>query len=247
MRAENREAQWLRQLIPLPHEIAIEDEITCRPEEVSIRLQAGAGPVEQQAAAELERLFAERAGVAPGGGGFEIVLGVADAEGRLGGVEVDVQRLKGLPHQEQAYLIQPRGREGLVLAGLGERGVYYAARTLHQLLESTLSREGVAIPLVRVVDWPDMDERGIWNFPDPEEWIRWMSAVKLNYGKMASTTLKNVERGKPNSAAIDKEFLEEGLKFLLIRCSPADGYPAVAVVVQLGENGLFGHQGGDSV
>ena len=210
MRAENREAQWLRQLIPLPHEIAIEDEITCRPEEVSIRLRAGAGPVEQQAAAELERLFAERAGVSPTGGGFEIVLGVADVEGRLGGVVIDVQRLGGLPHREQAYLIQPRGREGLVLAGLDERGVYYAARTLHQLLERTLSREGVVIPLVRVVDWPDMDERGMWNFPDPEEWIRWMSALKLNYGKMATTTLEKVERAKPNRAAIDQELLEEG-------------------------------------
>ena len=211
MLSQAQQTRWLRHLIPLPHEIAIEEEIRCAPAEVSVRVRSDAGEIERHAASELERLFVEKAGVKPAGRGFEILLGILDEEGKIEGVSVeDADRLEELPNKEQAYLMQPVGREKLVLAGLDERGVCYAARTLHQLLEPFISEEAVSIPLVRAVDWPDMDERGLWNFPDPEAWIPWMASVKLNYGKMASTDLSKIEPGKPNRATIDTKLLHEG-------------------------------------
>lgn len=203
--------QWMSYLMPLPHEIAIDGETSVAPAEIGVRLRAGAGEIERQAAAELEALFVDRAGTRPTGSSFEILVGVTDGQGQLDGTPIEgVDRLTTLPNREQAYVIHPVGDDRLVLAAAGERGVSYAVRTLIQLLEATLSRDDVTIPLARVIDWPDMDERGMWNFPDPDDWIPWMSSLKLNYGKMAATELATVERGKPNRATIDAGLMETG-------------------------------------
>lgn len=206
--------QWLRHLLPLPHEIAIDDRLELHPAEIAIRLLPDAGPLAEQAAAELHQLFVEQAGCAPDGDRFTIVLGIPDEQGLVADTSVDVERLQNLPiaptatnarHCDQAYLIQPVGQEQLLIAALDGRGLYYGARTLYQLLAATLSPERVLIPLVHIVDWPDLDERGLWNFPDEAEWIPWLAALKLNYGKMAATQLATVERGKTNRATIEKE------------------------------------------
>lgn len=204
-----QEEQWTKYLLPLPHEIIVEGEITCHPGAVLLRARQGAGAVEQQALAELHQLLSDRDDSTATDAEFEIVLGTVDANGQLEGESVDVERLQELPNKEQAYIIQPRGDKGLVLAALGERGVYYAARTLYQLLESNMAPDKITIPLARVVDWPDIDERGLWNFPNGAEWIRWLASVKLNYGKMANTALAPIERDKPNSAVIDVDLMEE--------------------------------------
>lgn len=201
--------EWLRQLLPLPHEIAIEGTVACPPGAVAVRTREGAGPVEQQGADELRRVLESKGGAVGEKAGFEILLGRVDAGGKLGDVDVDIERLSRLPNSGQAYAIFPQGSERLVLAGLEERGVYYAARTLCQLLEPVVTPESATIPLVRVVDWPDFDERGLWNFPDENEWIDWTSSVKLNYGKMANTRLEPIERDRPNSAVIEAELMRQ--------------------------------------
>ncbi|MBM3264488.1 MAG: hypothetical protein FJY97_13820 [candidate division Zixibacteria bacterium] len=201
--------RWLRYLIPLPHEISWEGMTVRPPDEVGIRLREGAGAIERQAVLELERLFVEKTGVSPTGQGFTLLIGVVDEKGRLDGIPVDAGRLRALPHPEQAYLIRSEGPDRLLLAGLDERGVYYAVRTLCQLLEPALFPAQVTIPRVRVIDWPDMDERGLWNFPEPAKWIPWMASLKLNYGKMSSTCLHPVERGRRNRAEIDTTLYEE--------------------------------------
>ena len=193
---------WASYLLPLPHEIRIADSVRCKPGEVSIALRDQAGPIEQQGAAELEALFVEKGKAKPDGGAFTIDIGVAPANSAA------IERLQSLKNKAQAYLIEPRGRDGLVLTGLDERGVYYACQTLIQLLEPEMSSEQVHIPLAEVIDWPDMDERGLWNFPEPATWIPWLATLKLNYGKMASTQLHPIERGQCNRATIDREQFE---------------------------------------
>ena len=193
---------WTSYLLPRPQEICIADSVRCKPSEVGIALRDQAGPIEQQGAAELEALFVEKGRARPDGRGFTIDIGVAEA------TSAALARLEGLHTKAQAYLIAPRGRDRLVLTGADERGVYYACQTLIQLLEPEMSRDQVHIPLAEVMDWPDMDERGLWNFPEPEAWIPWLAALKLNYGKMASTQLHPIERGRRNRATIDREQLK---------------------------------------
>ncbi len=118
MFTEKEEKQWLRHLIPLPQEISIRDAVRLHPREVGIRVRAQPGGPVQQGAAELEELFAAKTGAVPAGRGFEIVLGIAAAQG-----EVDTRRLQELPNNEQAYRIHPRGRNRLVLTAQIEKGV----------------------------------------------------------------------------------------------------------------------------
>ena len=202
---------WRNVLLPLPREIAIAQWVDCRPGDVGVRVVDEAGELEEQAGAELRQLFADRGGVDPDGTDFEIVLGVATG-GSLAGMPIDVVSLHDRPNRQQAYLITPHGGNRLLLSALDGRGVYYAARTLYQLLEFTMSPQKVCMPLVTVRDWPDVEERGLWNFPDAAEWIPWMASLKLNYGKMVDTRLATVERGRRNHADIDAGLMRQAAR-----------------------------------
>ena len=203
---------WINNLLPLPRDVSIATWVSYAPAAVSVRTRPEAGDVELQAAAELRQLFIDKAGVEPNGHDFQILLGVVDADGILDATAVDARPLRNVPNRDQAYLIQPDGNARLVLAALDGRGVYYATQTLIQLLERTVSSDSVSIPLATVRDWPDIEERGLWNFPDVAEWIPWMASLKLNYGKMADTRLATVERDRPNKADIDVDLMRSAAR-----------------------------------
>ena len=174
-----KQQQLLRHLLPLPQEIAIDNQFELHPSEIGLHLTSNAGPIAEQAATELRQLFIDKANCAPEGDRFAITLGIPDDQGQLADNPVDIHRLQNLPvaqntplsrHHEQAYLIRPVGQEQLLIAALNGRGLYYGARTLQQLLAATLTPERVIVPLAHITDWPDFDERGLWNFPDEAEW-----------------------------------------------------------------------------
>lgn len=171
---------WLNYLLPLPHEIVIDQAATFNPADIGLVIDAEAGPVQAQIRDELTALFQEPAGQAPTGSAFQIYLGVLDGQGRVGGQAVaDAGRLKTCPNSRQAYLIRPAGDAGLVVAALDEKGLYYGAQTLRQLLSAgVLTNGSVRIPLAEVTDWPDMEERGIWN---SARVVPRLAALKLNY------------------------------------------------------------------
>jgi len=211
--------QWLRHLLPLPREIDIADQLEVHPAQLRLCVTPDASALTEQAAAELHQLFADRAECALNGESFTITLALADDQGRLADTPITAERLQDLPNREQAYLIQPAGPNQLIIAALDGRGLYYGARTLYQLLAATLTPERVLVPLVHIVDWPDLDERGLWNFPEEDEWIPWMASLKLNYGKMTATHLAPIERDKPNQASIEREQMLEA-RSRAFNCAP---------------------------
>ncbi len=173
-------ATWIRWTLPMPKQIEIPRKVVLAPDQVRIRARREAGPAERTACEQLRALFAERAGVQADGEAFEIVLGVCDAEGRVRHrPAIDPDRLRGVRNSEQAYAIVPYADDELVLTGLTDAGVYYAAQTLRQLLEATLTEESVEIPLAEVLDWPDLSERGEWGGSSVRD-IEWMAAHKMN-------------------------------------------------------------------
>ena len=105
-------------------------------------------------------------------------------------------------------MIQPVGRGRTAIAAPNGRGLYYGASTLRQLLNVSRSAERILVPLVHVRDWPDLSERGLWNFPDEQNWIL-DGDMKLNFGKMVATQLAPIQRGQPNSATIDRDLMLE--------------------------------------
>lgn len=204
------------------------------PADVYVIVRNGANDIERNAAAELNKLFEKQTGKTPKGQKFSIIIGTVDNDGKLNGHSIkNFNRLKKLPNSDQAYIIQPDGENCLLLTALHGKGIYYAALTLCQLLEPFISPEKVTIPLADIVDWPDMEERGIWNFPDPEVYIPWMASKKLNYGKMVRTTIQTVERGKKNRATIDKDVMMQA------RLSAFNYLPFIMHFNFLHEYGLF--------
>jgi len=180
--SESEQSQWLRWMIPLPKKISIPSKINVPASEVKITLRQNAGDTEANAADQLTALFKEKGNADGTGKIFEILVGICDSGGKIEDVTVaDAADLRNLPNWEQAYCIRPVGENRLVLTAIHEYGVYYAAQTLRQLLESKFDKASVTIPLVSVTDWPDMAERGQWggNITKTNE-ILWMARHKMN-------------------------------------------------------------------
>ena len=119
-----KQQQLLRHLLPLPQEIAIDNQFELHPSEIGLHLTSNAGPIAEQAATELRQLFIDKANCAPEGDRFTITLGIPDDQGQLADNIVDIHRLQNLPvaqntplsrHHEQAYLIRPVGQEQLLI------------------------------------------------------------------------------------------------------------------------------------
>ncbi len=174
-------AAWARWTIPLPKRMEIARKAVVDPAEVGIRLRRGATEVERTAAQQLEQMLGAESRVSPLDQAFRIVIGVCDDDGTVWGREaIDPQRLRRLPNSDQAYAIVPLPeRNEIVLTALTGEGVYYAAQTLGQLLERTLTNPVVEIPLAEVLDWPDLEERGEWGGSAVRD-IEWMSRRKMN-------------------------------------------------------------------
>jgi len=195
--------QWLRWLLPLPKEIALERKVEVPVEQVHIILRQNAGEVEAHGVQQLLALFQEKAGHPAAGEGFEVIVGVCDENGTVNGLAVPgMQRLANLPNSEQAYVIAPVGEDRLVLTALDERGVFYATQTLRQLLEGQFQGGRVAIPLVTVVDWPDLAERGEWGGSSTED-IEWMASLKMNLVE-AHVSLQVTKEGRGVARADEK-------------------------------------------
>ena len=195
---EAQRKEWLRRLIPLPHEIAIMHKLDLAASEVRVRFLEGAGKIEAHAAGQVAMALGVTATTQRSGDGFEILIGVCDAQGKLADTIVpDAGRLATLPNRQQAYVIRPVGESQLVLAALDEKGVYYASQTLRQLLEHGRRGDRITIPLVSVTDWPDIEERGLWGCL---EWatldLPAMAAHKMNLAELHETQLKVLPDGR---------------------------------------------------
>ena len=200
------EAIWRNYLLPLPHEIEFHGKTELSPAEISVSSTDSDDAMVRHAVGRLKSYFAEKAGSKTNETSFKIIVGIIDSDGKLNGETVyGSKRLNTLPNKEQAYLIIPLGDTTLLLTALSGKGLNYAVSTLIQLLEADPDKSQLTVPIVKITDWPDMEERGLWNFPDPADWIPWLSSMKLNYGKMAGVRPAKVVKGKANTHPIHRE------------------------------------------
>ncbi|HJP32951.1 MAG: glycoside hydrolase family 20 zincin-like fold domain-containing protein [Candidatus Latescibacteria bacterium] len=193
---------WTRHLLPLPKRFCVKGSVLCAPDTLGVVIR---GPDEtlQQAARHLRHIIGAESVSQPT---FSIELVVASG----GDLDIpDVRQLTELPNPEQAYRIDVVASDTLRICGPRSVGVLYGAVTLGQLLQAGRQTDAIEVPLVEVLDWPDLQERGLWNFPDPDDWIPWMAGMKLNYGKMADTSHATMVRDEPGSAAIDADLYRQ--------------------------------------
>lgn len=71
-----------------------------------------------------------------------------------------VKRLKDVPHVEGAYTLSIN-KKGVHIAALDSRGVFYAIKTLQQLMESTACQGGKTLPYLQIADYPTFAYRGV--------------------------------------------------------------------------------------
>lgn len=193
---ERESRSWQRWLIPLPKRVRWLGKLSAPASAIVLRVRTGAGDVERTAREELARLVSEKTGAVQSGVPFPILIGVCDAQGKIDSVSVPgADRLRGLKNDDQAYVIAPLASRGLAVAGLTERGVYHGVLTLRQLLEPVLEPGKLTAPIVAVMDWPDLAERG--------EWGPWGNTAVRTIGYMADRKMNLLEVHNPQSLSFD--------------------------------------------
>ncbi|MBU0606963.1 MAG: hypothetical protein KKI08_03715, partial [Armatimonadetes bacterium] len=248
---------WLNHLLPLPKQIKIEGVVTVAASAVAVRPSASATDVELQGAKEIEAALAgspspaatprpaEAAGPGKAKPKFEILMGLCNPNGRFEGMTIaEAAQLRKKPNYEQAYCIVPAGKSKLIITALTPKGLYYGALTVAQLVTAGRMISGpstatagqleagapTALPLVRVVDWPDLSERGVWgSYAIPD--LEWMASQKLNLIETHST-LKLDDNGN-GVATFDPELVTRG------RLRALKVVPIITHMDQMQGSGMF--------
>jgi len=214
-------ADWLQYVTPLPKQIEISGAVTAKRGAIDVQATESDDKVLRQAVKEMR----EALGTAEGAPAFTIRLEVGGA----GSAE-----LKGLANSEQAYLIATDAEgKGLAISALTPTGAYYGWKTLQQLVEARREGDTIMLPLMRVKDWPDMQDRGLWG-NDNWRHLKWMAARKMNIVEQISSMHVDKEGVATARLQADREpMVTEG---------PLYGMKAVPVVLhleQLTGYGLF--------
>lgn len=222
------EAQaWARYLVPLPKTLNITHKVELDPAQVAVIPPGGTSVVTDQACKELRQALGRAANAPnPPSPAFTITL-------VLGGDEA--ASLASLKNSEQAskITIEP-AQNGLRLVALQPRGLYYAVKSLQQLIIPYVKNNTALMPLFEMTDWPDMTDRGLWGC-DHFAWLRWMADRKMNIGEQICARSVSSD-GKGHSS------LKEGREPMITE-GPYYGLAPVPVTLHLeqvaGSSGLF--------
>jgi hypothetical protein len=160
---------WIRYTVPLPKQIGISEKVKVRWGSVKVVKPEKSNYLTDQAVKELTELVGEDSG--PAAFTIRMVVGGPGSE-----------KFREIKNGDQAYSIEPTTREELQLVALTPRGLYYAAKTLQQLIAAKKTVGWLEMPLVSVLDWPDMEERGLWG-SDNYEHLKWMGDRKMNHAE----------------------------------------------------------------
>ncbi|MSS70371.1 MAG: hypothetical protein EXS64_02675 [Candidatus Latescibacteria bacterium] len=184
MNASKLTLEWLRRVIPLPKEAEVRGVHTLATSDVALVVDEGPDPL----------LRAVREEMAPFAKGREGRVAIRFAlTGQAEGLCAPerVERLKSLPHADQACCIVPAhdgdgAFSGLAVIALTELGLLYGARTLRQMMQPTLREGQVTIPELDLTDWPDVGERGQWGGSAASD-LAWLAERKFNVVEVQAT------------------------------------------------------------
>ncbi|MDX9979747.1 MAG: glycoside hydrolase family 20 zincin-like fold domain-containing protein, partial [Lentisphaeria bacterium] len=228
--APREQADWLRRVIPLPKEASIPAKLPVPAGEVKLTLLDDS-PAGRQALAQIREVFLRKAGSEGTGTQVELVLGLLDPAGKVAEWSVpDAARLAELPNADQAYVIRPLDNGRIVLAARTSAGLYYAALTYAQLLETAFRGDTVSLPLATVTDWPDLAERGLWGGSSVRD-IEWMATRKMNV----------IEFHSPHSVEADGVAKATVSDAVLGRCRAhgVKASPIISHINHLGSRGVY--------
>ena len=216
---------WVRYTVPLPKQIEITGQVVLPANQITLRLTDSSDALVRSAARELR----ETIGLTQSANGedarFTILLQL-NGEGSA--------ELRRLANGDQAYRIIPDAqRDELRLVALKPHGLYYAAKTLQQLLKANLGDGKVAIPIVEVTDWPDIATRGLWG-ADAYLHVRWLSDRKYNHMEQIATSLIDEnKRAVCRLSGLKQRMLDDGPNYGI------NPVPAIVHLEHMGSKGVY--------
>ncbi len=177
---------WIRHLVPLPKSIKITGQVAVPRGGIEVAPDTGNDLLTIQAAKELMAAIGDRTEAEKNA--FRIRM-------QIGGPESEP--LTKLRNSDQAYRIVSvgEGDKEVRLIALAPNGLYYAAKTLQQLIVARASKDSIAMPILEVTDWPDMAKRGLWG-GDNYECLKWLGDRKMNIMEQISGIGVD-DQGKP--------------------------------------------------
>lgn len=199
-------AAWQQWLTPLPKQVELTGKVTVPLSALRLTLPPQPTDLDRALAEELSSALAEKSqhkvDLTAAGGSAQIVFRRPGAAQAL---------LDGKRNGEQGYLLTSAEAGGKVTAtceALTAVGSYYGGKTLKQLLLASLRGEGgaatVDLPLGRILDWPDLEERGQWGGTCTED-LEWLSDLKFNLIELHARL--SVGEDKVGHAAMDAEVM----------------------------------------
>jgi len=179
-----------RSLHPLPHELSMSGRSYAIPAgDCALQSSPGASPKEKQIIdAFKEKWQAEyNVPLKENDGRLTIIAGVVKNSPLLqkaseNGV-FDAKYLAERPSPEQAYAIATvadNGKLTVYVAANDNTGLYYGLLTFKQLLNGLSKNQDLTLPHCRIVDWPDIPERGVMAGTRKGGQLQLMSEMKLN-------------------------------------------------------------------
>jgi len=173
---EEQVQTWIRYTVPLPKEIDITGKVTVPVAAVAVVADNESHTLVKQAVEELRNCIGRKEADSPAKPTFTISL-------QLGGTEAASLLELGNPDQASRILSDA---EGLRLIAVAPRGLYYAAKTVQQLIRPTLQGGQVDMPVMTMTDWPDMEDRGTWGAENYDH-LEWMADRKMNIVEQISS------------------------------------------------------------
>jgi len=181
---------WTDYVIPLPKKMNITGSVQVHPNKIWLSYDEKSFETSATVIQSMLEFFRKHIGIplgtaAPiGGEGFEIRFVLCDPNGKVAGADVqDFSDVLRASNSDQAYRIFSENRRLTVVAN-GPQGLQYGAITLQQLILPFITQQSgtklVKLPIMSVLDWPDLAERGFWGHHYDRRDIKWFSEHKLN-------------------------------------------------------------------
>lgn len=227
-------ASWERWLCPLPKQVELIGKVIVPVERLRVRTSGSASILDDQLSAELSAALEEKTGVKP-----DLAAGVGPGDFVLDFRRRDEDKtlLADRVHPDQAYILETVTDDGqvtLACRALSETGSLFGMRTLRQLLVASVQGAGqeatVGIPVGRITDWPDMEERGQWGGSVAQD-LEWLAGFKHNLIELHANL--SIDAQGVAHAKMNEEVMERARK-LGVRV-----VPIIHHLEQLENTGLF--------
>ena len=202
-------AAWQQWLTPLPKEVALTGKVTVPLGAVIFRTLAQPTELDGSTIEELQfELFKP---LAP-----EDIAETPRAVTVFARTPAAGQALASKRNADQGYLITTAEANGVVTVtcdALTDVGNYFGMKTLKQLLLASVKGQGAAatvdIPLGRILDWPDLEERGQWGGTCVQDLER-LSDLKFNLIELHAKL--TVDKDGVPHATMDEKIMERARK-----------------------------------